>query len=195
MKRSAFGKKRAPKIPLWALLAAAAAVLVALFELYSVVVPFQSNNPLWHQVTVGQPVIDNWDYGGQDEEGYLKFFSQGESVVLPPTAKLFSADGQFVIIEGYSPSSLTYASPLEAIPLGWLIGLVSAVALGGWVFLHRRKHRSTLTATANARGSRRFTTAKRKWPARGRKRHRFGAPSRSAQFRARPSGRPRPFRK
>lgn len=150
MKR-AFGKPTVPKLPRWTLVLAVLLVLVGFFELYSIIVPFQSNNPLWHQVTVGQSVIDDWTYGGQDEEGYLRFFNQTESVVLPPTAKIFSADGQFVVIEGYSPSSLTFAPPLEAIPLSWLVLLVAILAVAGWFYFRRRRKAKTYSKAFRGR--------------------------------------------
>lgn len=135
-----FRKGARVRFPRWSLIVAVLAFMVIAFELYSIIVPFQSNNPLWTQVTIGQPVIDNWTYGGQDEEGYLRFYNRGESIVLPPSAKLFSADGQFVIIEGFSPSSLTYAYPFEAVPMSWLVAGGAVVVAGGWL-LWRRKSR------------------------------------------------------
>jgi hypothetical protein len=123
------------------LLAFAAIVLLValLFEIYQWIVPFQAPNPLWQEITVGQPVIDDWRYGGQDEQGYLRFYSQGQTVLLPPDARTFDANGKFVVIEGFTPSSLTYAKPYEAIPLRWwLIGLGIA-ALPAFVLSLRAK--------------------------------------------------------
>ena len=98
----------------------------ALFELYQLVIPFQSANPLWHQVTTGETVINDWKYEGQDEEGYMKFYNQGQTNLLPPNARTFDADGKFVVIEGHTPSTLTYALPYEAIPMRWVALVVAA---------------------------------------------------------------------
>jgi hypothetical protein len=123
----------------WAMAGAAMCALLALFELYQIIVPFRSANPLWQEVTIGQPVIDGWAYGGEDAEGYLKFYNQSETVLLPPSSHMFDADGKFVVIEGHTPSTLTYAEPYEAIPLPWLLAGCAAMMLGGiWLYRIRR---------------------------------------------------------
>lgn len=122
----------------WLLTVAVVCFGILAVELYRVAIPFQSVNPLWQEATVDEPVIGNWRYGGQDEEGYLRFFDQAHTVLIPPGSHLFGADGQFVVIEHYSPSSLTFAQPYEAIPPLWLIlglgvGVISAaVAVRRW---------------------------------------------------------------
>lgn len=103
--------------------------VIAVFELYRWVVPFHSENPLFQEVTIGENVIDNWKYGGQDEEGYLRFYNDQQTIVLPPSSRLFDANGQFVVIEHYSPSSLTYALPFAAIPFKWFAALFATLAL------------------------------------------------------------------
>ena len=108
---------------------------LGLFELYQIVVPFQSANPLWREVTIGQPVIDHWQYGGQDEEGYLKFYDGGQTVLIPPDARMFDANGKFVVLEGHTPSSLTFAQPLEAIPMPWIVVVTGAVVVPAAVAL------------------------------------------------------------
>ncbi|MCL6626740.1 hypothetical protein [Alicyclobacillus shizuokensis] len=124
---------------LWAGLAAVLFLLAAVYGMYSAVDPSQSFNPLWREVTIGQTVIGDWRYGGQDEEGYLKFYHDGETVVLPPSARVLDLDGRFVVLEGHSASTLSFAYPLAAIPLPWLMGILIAVAgCVGFVW-HRRR--------------------------------------------------------
>ncbi len=97
-----------------------AVLCVGLFELYRILIPFDSMNPLWSEVTIGQVVLGNWRYGGEDAEGYLKFYNASQTVLLPPNAHLFGAGGRFVVLEQHSPTSLTYALPRNAIPVSWL---------------------------------------------------------------------------
>ncbi|MCL6547522.1 MAG: hypothetical protein K6T30_01270 [Alicyclobacillus sp.] len=125
------------------LLALAAAVVVAGgFELYRVIIPFQPVNPLWEEATIGEPVIDDWQYEGLNEEGYLKFYNHGQTVLLPPGAHMFGADGKFVVIEHYSPNSLTFAKPYEAVPATWIVaGLLAAAPVVWLVALRLRRRR------------------------------------------------------
>ncbi len=135
-----FRPQRGIRAPRWLLVTAMLGILLVAYELYDVIVPFQSQNPLWKEVTVGEPVIDSWVYGGEDEEGYLKFVNQGGVTdVLPPDSHLISLDGQFVIIEHFSPGTLTYALPMEAISLPWLIGGAVVVTGGVWILYRRLK--------------------------------------------------------
>lgn len=133
-----FRTRRWPGALKWLRAVAVVCFGILAVELYRVAIPFQSVNPLWQEATVDEPVIGNWRYGGQDEEGYLRFFDQAQTVLMPPGSHLFGADGQFVVIEHYSPSSLTFAQPYEAIPPLWLIlglgvGVISvAVAVRRW---------------------------------------------------------------
>jgi hypothetical protein len=132
-------------LPVWVLGAVILVALALLYELYLTIIPFHSRNPLWHEVTVDQPVIGDWLYGGQTEGGYLKFYNHSGSVVIPPSSHTFDADGKFVVIEHYTPSTLTFAEPYGAIPLRW-IALTIAVLLALpllilWRFkaLHKRR--------------------------------------------------------
>lgn len=111
-------------------------------ELYRIVIPLNSINPLWHEVTIGENVIGNWKYGGRDEEGYLRFYDQNQTIVLPPSAHTFDASGQFVVIEEFNSSSLTYATPFAAIPLKWLLAGATILAALIWLItgsFHRSK--------------------------------------------------------
>ncbi|OFW77163.1 MAG: hypothetical protein A2201_04155 [Alicyclobacillus sp. RIFOXYA1_FULL_53_8] len=118
---------------------------ISIFELYRWIIPLQSLNPLWHEVTIGEPVIDSWLYGGRDEEGYLRFYDQAQTIVVPPTAHTFAADGQFVVIEEFSSSSLTFAEPFEAIPVSWIaIGGVGFLA-SLWLLFRRLRRGSILS--------------------------------------------------
>ncbi|MCL6516838.1 hypothetical protein [Alicyclobacillus sp.] len=121
----------------------------AVFELVRLLLPLTSANPLYHEVTIGEPVIGEWKYGGLDEEGYLKFYNGGQTVLLPPNERLFDADGRFVVIEGHTPSSLTYARPVAAIPLSWLAAGAGVLAIPAallWMRLRRRRRRMRVRA-------------------------------------------------
>jgi hypothetical protein len=116
-------------------------VCIVGFELYQVVVPFHTQNPLWNEATIGEPVIDQWKYEGFDEEGYLTFSNGKDNAhsVLSPTAKMLALDGKFVIIEKARPESLIYALPYEAIPMKWMIVSAAIVAaLIGFVIVRIR---------------------------------------------------------
>jgi len=106
--------------------------MIGVVELYRWVVPFHAENPMYHEVTINEPVIGNWRYGGQDEEGYLRFYEpNGSSVVIPPNAHTLDLNGKFVVIEHYTPSSFTFAQPFEAVPPKWLIigfGVIVVIA-------------------------------------------------------------------
>lgn len=123
---------------------------VMCFELYRILVPFVSANPLWSQVTIGEPVIHNWLYGGLDEEGYLKFYNPSHAsipVLLPPDAHMFDADGQFVILESHTASSLTFAQPYEAIPTRWVLvggGMIAIPIVVLWLKLRQHRRRIKL---------------------------------------------------
>ncbi|MCL6454836.1 MAG: hypothetical protein K6T78_14615 [Alicyclobacillus sp.] len=122
---------------MFAVLAAVAAV--GLVELYRWVIPFHPLNPLWQEATIGEQVIGDWRYGGQDAEGYLRFYNDVHTVLLPPNDRLFDADGWFVVIEEHTPSSIVFAQPYNAIPLSWLAaGCVLAAAPVVYVVWRRR---------------------------------------------------------
>jgi hypothetical protein len=122
-----------------------AVLCVGLFELYRLLIPYDSVNPLWTEVTIGQTVLGNWRYGGQDAEGYLKFYNDAYSIVLPPDSHLFAAGGRFVVLEQHSPTSLTYALPWDAIPASWLAaGAALAVVPIGLLLVRLRLRRARL---------------------------------------------------
>lgn len=117
----------------------------SVYELSRVIIPFETQNPLYHEVTVGEPVIGNWEYWGEDEEGYLRFYNstRGNTALLPPSSHMFDADGTFVVLEHHSPSTLTFADPIEAVPIGWIaIGGVLVLLVGGVIFWRFRKMKS-----------------------------------------------------
>lgn len=150
-----FRPARRRAVSAWMLGIMGLVVVGGIFELYRWVVPFQTANPLWHEVTIGEPVIDDWQYWGKDEEGYLKFMRQGQSpVLLPPNSHMFDADGKFVVIESATPSTLVFAEPYQAIPLSWLLGGLGAVVIGVTalvVILRRRRQLSLIRGRAQLR--------------------------------------------
>lgn len=133
------GRRRRPSLRVLVVLAVI--VVFMLFEAYRFVMPFVAKNPLYHEVTIGEPVIDAWYYGGEDQEGYLRFYdkSTGQNVVLPPTSELFGADGKFVVIEHADSGSLTFADPLEGAPPIWYVLMATFVGLALWFMIRRRK--------------------------------------------------------
>jgi len=133
------------RVPPWVLLLFLVLAGISIFELYRLLIPLQSVNPLWQEVTIGEPVIDSWLYGGRDEEGYLRFYDQGQTIVVPPTAHTFAADGQFVVIEKFTSSSLTFAEPYEAIPLSWIA--IGGIGFAGslWLLMRRLRRRSLVS--------------------------------------------------
>ncbi|WP_233095988.1 hypothetical protein [Alicyclobacillus sp. SO9] len=183
-----FRKGTGAKLPRFALVFALLAMIITAYELYGMIVPFKSQNPLWTQVTIGQPIIDNWSYQGQDEEGYLKFYNQSQSIVLPPTAKIFSADGRFVVIEGFSPNSFTYALPFEAIPMSWLLAGTVVITGGGWLLLRRSRRRTALShSKMNFNSKMRFRGKNRTPHMDNSMMSKINLPKRNARFRPRPS--------
>lgn len=149
-----FRRRRGLNAKRWLIVVALLGILLLIYELYDVIVPFKAQNPLWKEVTVGEPVINGWMYDGEDEEGYLKFYNQsGVTHVLPPDSHLISLDGEFVIIEDYSTGTLTYALPMEAISLPWLIG--GAVVIVGGIFVFSRRLK-TVRRPLNRLGGRQF---------------------------------------
>jgi hypothetical protein len=151
------------RFPFWASVLAAILILAGTYELYSAIVPSQSFNPLWREVTVGQRVIGDWMYGGQDEEGYLKFYSHGETLLMPPSARVLDLDGRFVILEGHTVSTLTFAYPLAAIPITWLLGMLTAFGLTVYLLYRRarglRRRRWRPARTSGVRGGFRSRSA------------------------------------
>lgn len=135
--QSRFRSQTRRRLPGWLLVLALLGIGIGIFEVVRVIIPFQSENPLWQEVTIGQPVINGWTYGGTDEEGYLKFYNQGSNIVLPPSSHMFDADGQFVVIEHYTPSTLTFAQPVDAVPTGWVLAGLVAIGLCGYLMIRR----------------------------------------------------------
>ncbi len=101
------------------------------YELYRIIIPFQTQNPLWSEATIGEPVINHWDYEGKNEEGYLQFrnSTSGTTAELPPGEKMLALDGKFVMIERAGNDAIVYATPLAAVPIGWWLLGVAAVAV------------------------------------------------------------------
>ncbi|WAH36593.1 hypothetical protein [Alicyclobacillus dauci] len=172
------GKRRRLPVPVYLILLFVACFSV--FEAYRWVMPFVARNPLYHEVTIGESVINSWRYGGEDEEGYLRFYdtSSGQTAVLPPTSKLFGADGQFVVLESASPGSLTFAEPLESAPPIWYAIMLLFAGLSLWLIMYRmkvgRKKRmhmrkqspasSILSGLGKTSQTRRFRPAKKQRP-------------------------------
>lgn len=129
------------------LLLAALVCVVSLvgYELYRIIIPFQTQNPLWSEATIGEPVIDHWDYEGKNEEGYLQFKNSatGTTAELPPGEKMLALDGKFVMIEHAGNDAITFATPLAAVPIWWwLSGLGAAAVLLTPVALRMRVQRA-----------------------------------------------------
>ncbi|AEJ42510.1 hypothetical protein [Alicyclobacillus acidocaldarius] len=112
-------------------MAVALALFLTVYEGYRIIMPFVARDPLYHEVNFGQRVIDDWQYEGENEEGYLLFYNptNGDRAMLPPQSRLFGADGKWVVIEHADAASLTYAEPLEAAP--WYVYLLLLAAMGG----------------------------------------------------------------
>lgn len=133
--------KRRGRLPYRVVFIALAVFGLLLFEMYHLLMPYVARNPMYHEVTIGEPVIDTWDYDGEDEEGYLKFYntSSHDDALLPPTSKLFGADGKFVVIERADAGSLTYAEPLESAPPIWYVVMVLLIGAAVWMIMYRLK--------------------------------------------------------
>ncbi len=114
-----FKKRRWKSIPWFVYGIGLFVLLLTGFELYQWIVPFQPRNPFFHEATIGQSVIQNWKYEGLDEQGYLRFYDNFQTAILPPKSRIFDANGQFVVIEHYTTSSIVFAQPIEAIPAKW----------------------------------------------------------------------------
>ncbi|WP_304458815.1 hypothetical protein [Alicyclobacillus sendaiensis] len=145
------GKRR---LPLWMMVVAASILFLTVYEGYRMIMPFVARDPLYHEVNFGQRVIDDWQYEGENEEGYLLFYNpvNGDRAMLPPQSRLFGADGKWVVIEHADAASLTYAEPLEAAP--WYVYLLLLAALGGggwWAFRRARAVRGKRMRTRSAR--------------------------------------------
>ncbi len=142
-----FQKRRRRSVPMILFIIVLFASAIAVFELYRWIIPFHAENPLFQEVTIGENVISNWKYGGESEEGYLRFYNNAQTIVLPPDSHLFDADGQFVVLEHYSPSSLTYAYPIEAVPFKWYVAGAAVLGLfiGGIYYRFKYRPRKLVT--------------------------------------------------
>lgn len=166
----------------------AALCIFLLYELYRWLVPFDSINPLWQEATIGQTVLGDWRYAGQDAEGFLKFYNSEQTVLLPPNAHLFDANGRFIVLEQHTPSSITFASPVNAIPMSWLAvgaGLLAVPVLYLWFRIKSRGgfrvKRTMKTGVASKRTFARGGASKPTWVS-------SGTSSRTGGFRAVKSG-------
>lgn len=151
-RRMRLGNRR--RAPVWLVIVAAVAIFLTVYEGYRVLMPFVARDPLYHEVNFGQPVIDNWQYEGENEEGYLLFYNpaNGDRAMLPPQSRLFGADGKWVVIEHADAASLTYAEPLEAAP--WYVYLLLLAAFGGsgwWAYRRIRARRGRRMRTWSSR--------------------------------------------
>lgn len=126
-----------PSLPMILLIAA---TMIFLLWMFITMDPFQSSNPFLREATIGQSVLGDWRYGGTDASGQMKFYDAYQSVLMPGNSTTFAADGQFVVVDGHSPSTITFEPPIESTaigPTGFLwVGLLSAA-----VFLLARRGR------------------------------------------------------
>lgn len=151
-RRMRVGNRR--RAPVWLMIAAALALFLTVYEGYRMIMPFVARDPLYHEVNFGQRVIDDWQYEGENEEGYLLFYNpiNGDRAMLPPQSRLFGADGKWVVIEHADAASLTYAEPLEAAPWYVYVLLLAAIGVGiWWGFKRIRAVRGTRMRTRSAR--------------------------------------------
>ncbi|WP_067621174.1 hypothetical protein [Alicyclobacillus acidiphilus] len=186
MRSSRMRLGRRHRFPTWVLIILGVCVVLFMFEAYRLVMPFVARNPLYHEVNFGQKIIDDWEYEGEDPEGYLQFYNEktGEPAILPPNSKLFGADGKWVVIERADAASLTYAEPLESAPPYWYLVMLGIVGGFLWFMIHRRKvakrGRMNLAKSANRSLNAMFgggdpvhVKTKRFRPARTQKRRRY----------------------
>ena len=129
-------KKRAPGSFLFFLLLSGAFIAFAIWVFVSID-PFQTVNPFLREVTIGQSVIGDWRYGGADASGSMKFYDAYQYITIPGNSPTFAADGEFVSIEGHSPSTLTFEPPYESEVLGpasyiWILFVLAAVSVLVW---------------------------------------------------------------
>lgn len=141
MRSSRMSLGRRHRLPLWLMVVLGVCVVLFMFEAYRLVMPFVARNPLYHEVNFGQTVIGDWEYEGEDPEGYLQFYNPktGSHPILPPQSKLFGADGKWVVIEHADAASLTYAEPLESAPPYWYLIMIFVVGGSLWFMIHRRR--------------------------------------------------------
>ncbi len=129
-------KKRAPGSYLFVVLLIGAILAFGLWIFVSVN-PFQPTNPFLRQVTIGQSVIGDWRYGGADPNGAMKFYDAYQYVTIPANSPKFAADGEFVTLDGHTPSTLTFEPAYESEIIGpasyvWILLAVAAVLALVW---------------------------------------------------------------
>ena len=129
-------KKRAPGSYLFVVLMVGTILAFGLW-LFVSVNPFQPANPFLRQVTIGQSVIGDWRYGGADPNGAMKFYDAYQYVTIPANSPKFAADGEFVTLDGHTPSTLTFEPAYESEIIGpasylWIILAVAAVLALVW---------------------------------------------------------------
>lgn len=134
-------RRRRMQIGLVGALFACFLVCLGFFAVYRFFDPFASLNPLYHEVTVGEKVIDNWIYEGKDKDGYLEFYCNYEIHVLPPTAHELALDGKYVVIENATNNSLTFAQPVDSLPYQWLIPVFCLLLVLVLFYIRQRKRR------------------------------------------------------
>jgi len=121
--------------------------LLGAIELYRVITPFNSLNPFWKEISLGGQIFPGYYYNGQDEEGYLKFYNAAQSFVIPPSSRLIEYQGHYAVIEAYTPGTLTYANPIDAIPLRWVVigsGVFAGIAFTLWTWVKAKRNRRPL---------------------------------------------------
>lgn len=126
LKRHHFrSNKKSGFIPKAVLALVTLCVSIGIFALYRFVDPFNSLNPLYHEITVGQKVIDDWTYEGKDRDGDLIFYNNNfQQHIMPPDSRTLALDGKYVVIENATENSLTFAEPVEAIPYQWFLPVI-----------------------------------------------------------------------
>ena len=112
--KRAFRRGTRARRPSWSLMFWLAGFVTFLLWLFIAVNPFQSANPFLREATIGQSVLGDWRYGGANSLGEMKFFDAYQSVTLPRDATTFAADGEFVAIDGHTPSTITFEPAVES---------------------------------------------------------------------------------
>lgn len=117
MKRSLpFGYKREPRL-MFSVLSLILAIALVIFLIANTIFalnPFQTGNPLMSEVTVGERVIGDWQYNGENQQGQLVFYNGYQSVIMPGNSKTFAADGEYVNIISHTHDTLTYETALNS---------------------------------------------------------------------------------
>ncbi len=102
--------------------------------------PFQPANPFLREVTIGQDIMGDWRYGGIDPaSGYLRFYSAYQSIAIPGNSTTFAADGEFITIDGHTPSTITFEPAYESQTMGPTIVVAILLAITAVVVALRRR--------------------------------------------------------